>query len=99
MSRSHRHFPLFSFVVGGSQAEWKRSYNRVLRRCVRQRLAARWHDEDLVMPTIDEMADPWGSPCDDIGHYTPFRSGRGWWGWNSPGVPERFAHYKAVFMK
>lgn len=72
MSRSNSHFPV-SYICGGqSTARWKRDYNRELRRVVRCRLAQHWSDDDLVLPTIDEIANPWSGPRDGSGHYWPY---------------------------
>lgn len=98
MSRSHRRFPLSCFVGGESQAEWKRSYNRLLRRISRQRAATGWGEDDLLFPTLDGIADPWDSPRDGSGHYAPFHPDDDWWSRDAR-VPARFAHYKATRMK
>jgi len=62
MSRSYRRFPFSCFVGGASQADWKRSYNRSLRRGVRRLLADQGEEDGLVLPILDEVADPWDSP-------------------------------------
>ena len=98
MSRSHRRFPFSYFVGGDSQADWKRSYNRSLRRGVSQSVDAHWDDEDLVLPILDEVANPWSSPRDGSGRYSPFHAGDDCWT-RDPRVPARFAHYKATMMK
>lgn len=100
MSRSHRRFPFSYYVGGSSQAEWKTSYHRCLRRAVRQRLVRDAEDEDLLLPTLDEVADPWDSPRDGTGHYRPFQPNDGWWfNPQQPAIPARFAHYKLALMK
>ena len=98
MSRSHRRFPLFCFVGGVSQAEWKRTYNRYLRRSVRHLVSQHWDDDDLVLPILDEVANPWDSPRDGSGSYSPFHPDDDWWS-RDPTVPAYFAHYKVTRMK
>jgi hypothetical protein len=98
MSRSHRRYPFSYFVGGESQAEWKRSYNRYLRRSVKYLVALRGDDDDLILPILDEVANPWSSPRDGSGRYAPFRLGEYRWT-RDVQVPARFAHYKATLMK
>lgn len=97
MSRSHRKYPFFHFVGPDSQATWKRSYHRTFRRGAKQHLLISWEDEDLVFPTIDEVADPWLSPQDGTGRYTPFRPGYQWW--TKQDEDPRFSHFRAALMK
>jgi hypothetical protein len=97
MARSHRHFPLYSFVTGGCQAKWKRSSNRAWRRRVRVRVVTHWWDEDLILPLLREVSDLRGSPNEGIGHYAPWRPLARWW--NRIGNGSYFEHYKATRMK
>ena len=98
MSRSHRRFPFFCFVRGSTHAAWKRSYNRHLRRSVKKLVTRRGDEDDLVLPILDEVANPWSSPRDGSGTYTPFHHGDDWWTRDAQ-VPARFAHYKVTLMK
>ena len=98
MSRSHRKFPIFHFVGADSQASWKRSYNRTLRRKEEQCLAIFWEDEDLIFLTLDQVADPWLSPRDGSGRYTPFRTSDHWWT-NPNNENLHFSYFRAVLMK
>lgn len=99
MSRSSRRFPLLC-VVGGhtSLHDWRRSYNRALRRRVRQLLRHQWQEENMVLPTIGEVGNPYDGPRDGTGTYDPFRSS-GPWSRDGGVYVSRHVHYKTVFMK
>jgi hypothetical protein len=98
MSRSQRHCPFLFYLGGDSQAEWKRSYNRRLRRAVRQILSCRPDEDDLVLPLVDDVANPYDSPRDGTGYRTPFRVDDVRWS-SDPDVPPRLAHFKRTLMK
>ena len=61
-------------------------------------VAQRGDDDDLVLPILDEVANPWTSPRDGSGTFTPFDPGNDWWTSDTQ-VPARFAHYKVTLMK
>lgn len=99
MSRSHRHFPYFYVVGPSSQAAWKRSYNRTIRRVARHRLVLWWDDADMHLPDRIERANPWSSPRDGTGFYCPLHP-CGKRSWRLSTMPlTAFAHFKATRMK
>ncbi len=89
MSRSYRRFPVGRICGGESEKDWKRSINRVLRRTGRARLACSWHDDDLVLPVMDEVGNEWVSPSDGTKRFWPYDATR----------MTRFEHFKASRMK
>ena len=62
MSRSRKKNPYAPMCGGSSQAEWKRIYNRRLRRCNTQLLQAQ--DDDTEYYTVDQKGNPYDSPYD-----------------------------------
>ena len=62
MSRSRKKQPYAPFCGGGSQGEWKRIYNRRLRRGNSQLLHV--HGEEAEFYTLDEKGNQYDGPYD-----------------------------------
>ena len=63
MSRSRRK-PYCWCFGGGKQKPWIQSRKRALRRATKQKLIASKDYEALILPILDEYANPWSSPRD-----------------------------------
>ncbi|MEE9581185.1 MAG: hypothetical protein V3V74_07715 [Nitrosomonadaceae bacterium] len=84
MSRSRKKQPFNNFCGGDSQGEWKRVYNRRLRRCNKTQLLV--NGEDAIYFTEDEKGNQWDSPYDGSKRYQGKRpvkaySRRSLWGY------------------
>lgn len=67
MSRSKKKSPFNNWCGGDSQGEWKRIYNRRLRRCNKTQLLV--NGEDAIYFTEDEKGNQWDSPYDGSKSY------------------------------
>jgi hypothetical protein len=87
-------------MVGGDTSlhDWRRSVSRALRRRVRALVRLRWPEEDLVLPVVDEVGNPYDGPRDGTGWYEPYRVTVEWRAAHGA-HSSRFAHYRAVLMK
>jgi len=67
MSRSRKKKPYANMCGGETQSEWKRIYNRRLRRCNTQQLTV--YGEDAIYFTVDQKGNQWDSPYDGTKRY------------------------------
>ena len=63
MSRSFRKNPVFG-IGSGSEKSCKRSANRRLRSVTNSILKTKYEDEDLVLPVLREVSNPWSMAKD-----------------------------------
>lgn len=73
MSRSRRTQPVTGVTMATSEKEWKREANRKLRHATAQVLQAMpsGDPDALVLPVLDEVANPYDSPKEGKHRFDP----------------------------
>lgn len=69
MSRSYRRKLYGSRFGNRSEKDDKRRANRRMRRVSKHRIAKSWHDDDLLMPLMDEVANLYDFASDGGKHW------------------------------
>lgn len=64
MARSRRHTPIFGMTFAESEKEDKRRANRLLRRKTRAVLRPETDVEEVQLPAIKEVSNPWSMAKD-----------------------------------
>jgi hypothetical protein len=71
MSRSRRKTPICGITTASSERHDKRLANQRLRRSAKTKLRCGLYDEDLILPELDDVSNPWEMSKDGKQRFDP----------------------------